>query len=96
MRIYNAHMAPRKKSTAPSSLARKTRKRALNVSVRAELVAEAKRLGTNISAVLEQALEDEHRRRLREQWRRENGEAIQEANLELAENGLWSSHLRTF
>ena len=74
----------------------KTAKRAVNVSIRADLIAEAKTFGTNISAVLERALEQEHREQRREKWRAENREAIEEANAELAENGLWSDGLRTF
>jgi len=74
----------------------KPRKRALNVSVRADLVEEAKAFGTNVSAVLERALEAEHRERRREKWRAENREAIEEANAELAQNGLWSNGMRTF
>ena len=71
-------------------------KRAVNVSIRADLVSEAKAFGTNISAVVERALEEEHRERRRQKWRAENREAIEEANAELGENGLWSDGLRTF
>lgn len=71
-------------------------KRAVNVSLRADLADEAKALGTNISAVLERALEVEHRHRRAERWRQENREAIDEANAELARSGLWSDGLRLF
>ena len=74
----------------------KTTKRAVNVSIRTDLIEEAKTFNTNISAVVERALEEEHRERRREKWRTENREAIEEANAELAENGLWSDGLRTF
>jgi antitoxin CcdA len=57
---------------------------------------EAKAFGTNISAVVERALEEEHREKRREKWRAENKSAILEANEELRENGLWSDGLRTF
>lgn len=73
-----------------------TAKRAVNLSVRADLVEEAKALGTNISAVLEAALEVENRRRRAERWREENAAAIDEANAELERNGLWSDGLRLF
>lgn len=73
-----------------------TAKRAVNVSVRADLVDEAKALGTNISAVLEKALEEEHRRHRAERWREDNAAAIDEANAELTRNGLWSDGLRLF
>jgi antitoxin CcdA len=80
---------------APSGKPKAT-KRAVNVSIRADLIEEAKAFNTNISAVVERALEEEHRERRREKWRAENREAIEEANAELAENGLWSDGLRTF
>jgi antitoxin CcdA len=72
------------------------RKRAMNVSIPLELAEEAKAYGTNVSAVLERALEAEHRERRRAEWRKANADAIREANKELAENGLWSDGLRTF
>ncbi len=74
----------------------KLKKRAVNVSIRAELAEEARAFGTNMSAVLERALDEEHKARRRERWRAENRDAIAEANAELAENGLWSDGLRTF
>ncbi len=74
----------------------KPSKRAVNVSVRADLIDEAKALGTNISAVLERALDEEHRHQRAERWRAENAAAIDEANAELARNGLWSDGLRLF
>lgn len=79
----------------PSGPAR-PRKRAMNVSIPLELAEEAKAYGTNVSAVLERALEAEHRERRRQEWRKANREAISEANEELAQNGLWSDGLRTF
>ena len=72
------------------------RKRPVNVTIRADLIDEARVLGTNISAVVEQALIEEHARKRREQWREKNREAIAEANDELAANGLWSDGLRLF
>ncbi len=70
-------------------------KRAVNVSIRADLLEEAKAFGTNISAVVERALEEEHREKRREKWRTDNRSAILEANEELRENGLWSDGLRS-
>lgn len=72
------------------------RKRAINVSIPFELAEEAKAYGTNVSAVLERALEAEHRERRRAEWRKANADAIREANKELAEKGLWSDGLRAF
>jgi len=80
----------------PMNAPSKRPKRAVNVSIRADLLEEAKAFGTNISAVLERALEEEHREKRRARWRQENRAAILEANEELRENGLWSDGLRTF
>src|SRR5882757_2468549 len=98
MRIYYAHMAPRASASGIRSAKpmAAVRKRPLNVSVRADLADEAKALGTNVSAVLERALEAEHRERRLAAWREANRDAIQEANEELAKNGLWSDQFRTF
>jgi antitoxin CcdA len=67
---------------------RKPRKRPLNVSVRADLLEEAKAFGTNISAVLENALVHEHRERRRSKWRAENRQAIEAWNRWIEENGI--------
>jgi post-segregation antitoxin (ccd killing protein) len=72
------------------------RKRAMNVFIPLELAEEARAHGTNVSAVLERALEAKHRERRREEWRKANRDAIREGNEELAEHGLWSDALRTF
>lgn len=71
-------------------------KRAVNLSVRTDLVDDAKRLGINMSAVLESALEKERGRQEAQLWREANREAIQEANDELEQNGLWSDRLKLF
>jgi antitoxin CcdA len=81
---------------AMSEASKSRRKRAMNVSIPMELAEEAKAFGTNVSAVLERALEEEHREKRRERWRNENRDAIAEANRELVENGLWSDGLRLF
>lgn len=90
MRIEYAHGKP----VTSSRTARK--KRPVNVTIRTDLIDEARNFGTNISAVLEKAIIEEHARKRREQWREENRVAIKEANDELAANGLWSDGLRLF
>jgi antitoxin CcdA len=71
-----------------------SRKRALNVSVRIDLAEEARELGTNVSAVLERALEQEHREKRRERWRAENRQAIEAWNAWIDENGIPFEDLR--
>lgn len=62
-----------------------TRKKAVNLTIDANLLAEARDAGTNLSAVLEQALRSERARR----WREENREAIEANNAQLEREGMW-------
>jgi antitoxin CcdA len=68
----------------------------VTVEISEDLVGEAERLGTDLTAVIEQALEAAIRDARRAKWREENAEAIKEANEELARNGLWSDGVRLF
>ena len=77
-----------------SSPPAKARKRPVNVSIRADLVDEAKAFGTNLSAVLEHALDEEHRERRRETWRAQNRKAIEAWNHWVEENGIPFEELR--
>jgi antitoxin CcdA len=83
MRMSNAH------SVVPS-------RRPVNVSVNAALVAEARRLGINLSATLERALAVEIRQRLRDQWRAVHEPAIAAYNAQVEREGVFSDGLRTF
>ncbi len=84
MRILNAQ---ENYMNAPSRKTKAT-KRAVNVSIRADLIEEAKAFKTNISAVVERALDEEHRERRREKWRAENRPAIEAWNRWVEENGI--------
>jgi len=68
----------------------------ITVEISEDLLEEAERLGTDLVAVAEKALEAAIRDARRARWREENAEAIKEANEELAGNGLWSEGLRLF
>lgn len=72
------------------------KKRAVNLSIDAELVAEAKAAGTNLSAVLERALEQELKERRSEKWRQENRKAIEGHNKFIRKHGLLSDDWRKF
>lgn len=61
------------------------RKKAVNLSIDAELLADAKEAGTNLSAVLEQALRMQRERK----WREDNREAIEANNAQLEREGMW-------
>jgi antitoxin CcdA len=71
-------------------------KRAANVSIDAEILAEAKALGINLSHTLEEGL----RKRVREEKCRrfsdEHREAIEAHNKFIDEHGIWSEKLRTW
>ena len=71
-------------------------KRAVNLSINAGLLDEAKALEINLSATLERALEDEVGARKRERWLAENREGIEAYNARIAEDGVFSDGLRTF
>jgi len=71
-------------------------KKATNLSINKNLLAEARELKINLSATLEEALEEKVREQRRKQWLEENQQAIQACN-ELAEkNGLFSDKYRVF
>ena len=74
----------------------KTPKKPLNLSIDAELAAEAKAAGTNISAVLEKALRAELKAGREAKWREENRAAIEASNAELERNGLWCDKYRVW
>lgn len=81
-------MQPLIESSAP--------KKATNLSINKELLAEARALNINLSATLEQALTEKVRKERRKQWLEDNKQAIEACN-ELAEqNGLFADKHRIF
>jgi antitoxin CcdA len=73
-----------------------SRKKAVNLSIDSNLLVEAKAAGTNLSALLERALEQELRERLHKKWREENREAIEAYNKFIQEHGLLSDEWHSF
>lgn len=71
-------------------------KKATNLSIRADLVEEARALGINLSHTLEVALAVEIKKAKEKQWLEENRAAIEAYNREVAEHGLFSDRFRTF
>lgn len=71
-------------------------KKATNLSIRADLVEEARALGINLSRTLEAALAIEVKKTKEKQWLEENRAAIEAYNREIAEHGLFSDRFRTF
>lgn len=71
-------------------------KKATNVSIRSDLLADARELGINLSAELEQRLTEIVRQRRAEQWKRDNREAIEAYNRHIEEHGCWNEEFRTW
>lgn len=69
--------------------AAKLERRAVNLSVRAKLIDEARAQKLNLSRVLEEALEAKLREQRAQQWREENREAIAFHNARIERDGLW-------
>jgi antitoxin CcdA len=71
-------------------------RRSVNLSLDADLVAEAKALNTNISRAAEEGLALAVRKRRAEIWLEENAEAIEENNRYFEEHGLPFAEFRGF
>ncbi len=71
-------------------------KRAVNVSVSASLIEQARAAGINLSATLEAAIARELRERRRAAWLAENGDAIRAYNDDVEKRGVFSDGVRTF
>lgn len=71
-------------------------KKATNLSLNSELLAEAKRLKINLSATMEKALKNEVNARLREEWIVQNSKAVEACNKLTNEFGLFSDAYRKF
>jgi antitoxin CcdA len=71
-------------------------KKATNVSIRSDLLADARALKINLSAEFEKHLADVVRKARGEQWKRDNREAIEAYNRHIAEHGLWNEEFRTW
>jgi antitoxin CcdA len=80
--------APVRKS-APS-------KRATNISLRSDLIDEARRLDINISQACERGLEEQVTKTRAEQWLEENREAIESSNAWVEKHGLPLARFRQF
>lgn len=79
----------RRYSTGPS-------KKSANVSIRADLLRQAKALGINLSRTLEQRLLELVGSAEREQWLRENRAALEAYNRIIERRGVFSDGLRRF
>ena len=77
------------------SIARRIKK-AVNVSISADLLQAARNSKINLSATLEEAIEHELRQLRKREWLEENEAAIRAYNRDVEEQGVFSDGLRTF
>ena len=70
------------------------KKKATNLSLNSDLLAEAKRLQVNLSATMEKALAEEVRQLKEKQWLKENRQAIESCNELVEKNGMFSNAYR--
>jgi antitoxin CcdA len=71
-------------------------KKATNLSINKELLAEARNLNINLSATLEQALTEKVRKERQKLWLENNSDAIDACNELTEHNGLFSDKHRAF
>ncbi len=71
-------------------------KKSANLSVNSELLAHAKQLGINLSAVLEQSLAQKVKELKAQSWLEENKNAIAKYNQDVEEYGVFSDGMRSF
>jgi antitoxin CcdA len=74
----------------------KAQKRSTNISLPADVVAEAKELGINLSQAAERGIVAELAEKRREKWLEENREAIESHNAWVEKNGLPLAKYRMF
>lgn len=65
------------------------KKKAVNLSIDAELLREAKAAGTNLSGLLEAALKEQIREQHWTKWHEDNRAAIEASNAQLERDGPW-------
>ena len=71
-------------------------KKAVNVSISAELLQAARNSAINLSATLEAAIVHELRLLRRREWLEQNGDAINAYNRDVEEHGTYGDGIRTF
>ena len=71
-------------------------KKAANLSIRADLLEEARAYKINLSQTLENALQVELKKKKERRWLEENRAAIEAYNRHIERDGLWSDGMRLF
>ncbi|PTB88914.1 acetoacetyl-CoA synthase [Pseudidiomarina aestuarii] len=71
-------------------------KKPTNVSINSDLLEKSRALNINLSATLEQALVEKLRAEQRDQWLRENSDAMASYNKFIESNGTFGDSVRKF
>lgn len=71
-------------------------KKATNLSINSDLLAKTRKLEINLSATLEQALQQRLAEQNIENWKQENAPAIKAYNRFVEESGLFADEFRQF
>lgn len=74
----------------------KAGKKAVNVTVNADLLSQARAAGLNLSAKLEEKLAEEIRALKKARWQEENRDAIEAYNRYVEKNGVFGDRYRRF
>jgi antitoxin CcdA len=69
-------------------------KKPTNVTIRADLLEQAREMKINLSQEFEPHLAEVIRKRRAEQWLRDNREAIEAYNRFVAKHGIWNEEFR--
>ena len=77
-------------------LTRSPSRKSVNLSIDADLLAEAKALSVNISRAAEHGIADAVRKEKERAWKEENREAIESSNRWVEEHGLPLARYRQF
>jgi len=93
---YYAHLNALGKISMKSFYDSNAPKKPTNLSINSDLLKKTKSLNINLSATLEQALNDILANKVAAQWRSENKNAIAAYNEFVDENGLFSDEYRVF
>jgi antitoxin CcdA len=100
MRIHHAHITADNGATSmgdlPANSKRRGPRRPTNVTLQADLLAEAKHLGINISEACESGLHERVAEARRKRWLEENREAIDDYNARIERDGLTLARYRQF
>jgi len=71
-------------------------KRASNLSINSDLLVEARKYKINLSGLLEQALIQTLAEKKRDEWLKENQQALEDYNQRIEARGVFSDGMRTF